>query len=33
MKKNVLKAIKCNAIFLAEEIPELKIAGSWGFWR
>lgn len=29
MKKNVLKAIKCNATFLAEEVPELKIAGSW----
>lgn len=29
MKKNVLKALKCNAASLAEEIPEMKIAGSW----
>lgn len=29
MKKNVVKAIKCSATFLAEEIPEMKIAGSW----
>lgn len=29
MKKNVLNAIKCNATFLADEIPKVKIAGNW----
>lgn len=29
MKNEVLKATKCNVTFLADEVPELKFAGSW----
>lgn len=29
MKNEVLKATKCDVTFLADEVPELKFAGSW----